>query len=114
MDLPVDFVKEINSYASPRLEGLIDAIKSTTPSVSIRVNKYKEVLAKAEVANNVDLIYIDPPYTNAHYSRFYHILETLVDYDYPIALLAIVKTNRQQIAERPPRSVRDRTHDIAQ
>ena len=44
---------------------------------------YKEVLAKAEVANNVDLIYIDPPYTNAHYSRFYHILETLVDYDYP-------------------------------
>ena len=46
MDLPVDFVKEINSYASPSLEGLIDAIKSTTPSVSIRVNKYKEVLAK--------------------------------------------------------------------
>lgn len=44
---------------------------------------YKEVLEKTEVANNVDLIYIDPPYTNAHYSRFYHILETLVDYDYP-------------------------------
>ena len=31
----------------------------------------------------VDLVYIDPPYTNAHYSRFYHILETLVNYDYP-------------------------------
>ncbi|MBQ4646126.1 MAG: DNA adenine methylase [Candidatus Gastranaerophilales bacterium] len=31
----------------------------------------------------VDTIYIDPPYTNAHYSRFYHILETLVKYDYP-------------------------------
>lgn len=48
MDLPVDFVKEINSYASPSLEGLIDAIKSTSPSVSIRVNKYKEVLAKED------------------------------------------------------------------
>ncbi len=33
--------------------------------------------------NKVDLIYIDPPYTSAQYSRFYHIPETLVKYDYP-------------------------------
>lgn len=32
---------------------------------------------------NIKTIYIDPPYTNAHYSRFYHIPETLVLYDYP-------------------------------
>lgn len=44
---------------------------------------YKSILEKEEIINNVDLIYIDPPYTNAHYSRFYHILETLVNYDYP-------------------------------
>lgn len=31
----------------------------------------------------IDLIYIDPPYTSAQYSRFYHIPETLVKYDYP-------------------------------
>lgn len=31
----------------------------------------------------VDLIYVDPPYTADHYSRFYHVLETLVKYDYP-------------------------------
>jgi adenine-specific DNA-methyltransferase len=29
------------------------------------------------------LIYADPPYCFVHYSRFYHILETLVEYDYP-------------------------------
>lgn len=46
-------------------------------------NNYREILEKEDVINNVDLIYIDPPYTNAHYSRFYHILETLVNYDYP-------------------------------
>lgn len=28
--------------------------------------------------------YLDPPYTIDHYSRFYHILETLVIYDYPV------------------------------
>ena len=30
-----------------------------------------------------DCIYADPPYTAQQYSRFYHILETLVLYDYP-------------------------------
>ncbi|MDE0961054.1 MAG: DNA adenine methylase [Planctomycetota bacterium] len=31
----------------------------------------------------VDLVYLDPPYTADNYSRFYHVLETLVAYDYP-------------------------------
>lgn len=29
-------------------------------------------------------VYADPPYAPVHYSRFYHALETLVRYDYPI------------------------------
>lgn len=29
------------------------------------------------------IVYADPPYQSVHYSRFYHILETLVKYDYP-------------------------------
>ncbi len=28
-------------------------------------------------------IYLDPPYTADNYSRFYHVLETLVEYNYP-------------------------------
>jgi adenine-specific DNA methylase len=31
----------------------------------------------------VDVVYADPPYTRDQYSRFYHVLETLVRYDYP-------------------------------
>lgn len=31
----------------------------------------------------ISVTYIDPPYTIDHYSRFYHILNTLVLYDYP-------------------------------
>lgn len=30
-----------------------------------------------------ECVYADPPYTGAQYSRFYHVLETLVLYDYP-------------------------------
>lgn len=36
-----------------------------------------------EIVKSCDLIYLDPPYSTAQYSRFYHILETLVKYDYP-------------------------------
>jgi hypothetical protein len=30
-----------------------------------------------------DLIYLDPPYTQDNYSRFYHVLDVLARYDYP-------------------------------
>ncbi|MFH0766059.1 MAG: hypothetical protein V2A61_06540, partial [Calditrichota bacterium] len=29
------------------------------------------------------VVYLDPPYSQGHYSRFYHFIETLVKYDYP-------------------------------
>ncbi|MEQ8306647.1 MAG: DNA adenine methylase [Hoeflea sp.] len=28
-------------------------------------------------------IYADPPYTSDHYSRYYHVFETIIKYDYP-------------------------------
>jgi adenine-specific DNA-methyltransferase len=31
------------------------------------------------------IVYADPPYSKDHYSRYYHVLETLVKYDYPQA-----------------------------
>lgn len=37
----------------------------------------------ASQADVPDLIYADPPYTADHYSRYYHVLETLSLYDYP-------------------------------
>jgi len=36
-----------------------------------------------KMANSIGTIYLDPPYSPAHYSRFYHLLETLIEYDYP-------------------------------
>ncbi|MBC3832414.1 DNA adenine methylase [Undibacterium amnicola] len=30
------------------------------------------------------LVYLDPPYTRDEYSRYYHVLETLVNYNYPV------------------------------
>ena len=44
---------------------------------------YTHALEREDLLREVDLVYVDPPYSNAHYSRFYHVLETLVKYDYP-------------------------------
>lgn len=35
------------------------------------------------VCENVNTIYLDSPYTQEQYSRFYHVLETVVKYDNP-------------------------------
>ena len=32
------------------------------------------------------IVYADPPYSKDHYSRYYHVLETLILYDYPDAI----------------------------
>lgn len=37
----------------------------------------------ARSGRRVDLVYADPPYTRDQYSRFYHVLETLVEGGYP-------------------------------
>lgn len=31
------------------------------------------------------VVYADPPYSKDHYSRFYHVLDTILRYDYPVA-----------------------------
>lgn len=36
-----------------------------------------------EYEGSVGTCYLDPPYSAVHYSRFYHVLEEIVDYDYP-------------------------------
>jgi adenine-specific DNA-methyltransferase len=41
------------------------------------------LLRKLVRSNDVGVVYCDPPYTDDQYSRFYHVWETLVLYDYP-------------------------------
>jgi adenine-specific DNA-methyltransferase len=40
-------------------------------------------LLKKDLVKNVDTIYLDSPYNQEQYSRFYHILETVCKYDSP-------------------------------
>jgi adenine-specific DNA-methyltransferase len=41
------------------------------------------LVADGRRLTNVSLAYADPPYTKDHYSRYYHIYETMYRYDFP-------------------------------
>ena len=48
--------------------------------------KAMDVLAMIRASSEKPtIVFADPPYTQDHYSRYYHVLETLVAYDYPMA-----------------------------
>jgi adenine-specific DNA methylase len=42
-----------------------------------------EDLICGEKLSDVSVIYADPPYTDMQYSRYYHLLNTVLEYDYP-------------------------------
>lgn len=50
-------------------------------SCEAHAKHYIELLSNLET--DISVIYADPPYTRDHYSRFYHVLETLSLYDEP-------------------------------
>ncbi|MDF2991439.1 MAG: site-specific DNA-methyltransferase [Microbacterium sp.] len=42
-------------------------------------------LVSGAMPQSLGVVYADPPYTRDHYSRFYHVYETLLRYDFPDA-----------------------------
>jgi Cof subfamily protein (haloacid dehalogenase superfamily) len=69
----------------PRLVAISKLSESRPQPVKTVDGPWKQsidLLAQLVDAKNV-LIYIDPPYTRDEYSRYYHVLETLVKYNYP-------------------------------
>lgn len=60
-------------------------------SKEIKIGLYMNEVYNLEIDSLLSILkeqkgliyYLDPPYTIEHYSRFYHVLEVLVDYNYP-------------------------------
>ena len=57
---------------------------------------YKNLFTKIK-DENIACFYLDSPYTNDQYSRFYHVLETVCRYDYPeLSYKALYRNDRIQ------------------
>lgn len=44
---------------------------------------FEDLINLSEIKNNVNFIYADPPYTDMQYSRYYHLLNIVAQYNYP-------------------------------
>jgi hypothetical protein len=71
--------------------GIAEAVRATrhSPGNQCFLGDYRGLIedargqARFRFPSDVDLIYLDPPYTTDNYSRFYHVLDVLARYDYP-------------------------------
>lgn len=70
----------IDSYFIRKYEEIKKVINNNCGELETYSLSYEECL---DIIDSNTLVYADPPYCQVHYSRFYHILETFVKYDYP-------------------------------
>lgn len=78
--------KSVYTYFLHKFEEIISQISSNNMrelSMSL-TGDYEGVLQDPDIMNKVGIIYADPPYSFVHYSRFYHAVEDLCRYDYPV------------------------------
>ncbi len=91
-------VKNVSTYQNiveKRRRGIIDhlrqqlqlfrengLLKKETPTAECFNLNYEECLNSIPLDQHT-LVYADPPYFKEHYSRYYHVLNTLCLYDYP-------------------------------
>lgn len=83
-DLETMKKRKVEEYFFNKLKEI--SIKSNGCENRVLNYNYRELFTRKALRQkiaDVDLIYFDPPYSSANYSRFYHIPETLVKYDYP-------------------------------
>jgi adenine-specific DNA-methyltransferase len=68
-----------------RLTSLASESESTRYPVELVEGPWENALDQVEItlAEKPVCVYIDPPYTRDEYSRYYHVLETLIHYHYP-------------------------------
>jgi len=75
--------KDIWLYFERKITELTNFLNGNAREYKVTTLDYIDCL---RIVEKGAIIYADPPYQSVHYSRFYHVLETLVRYDYPKVL----------------------------
>ncbi|GMV00254.1 MAG: hypothetical protein AMXMBFR51_29860 [Ignavibacteriota bacterium] len=87
-------------------------IRPIDPIKSDNINIFREdanILAKTIDA---DIVYIDPPYNSRQYSRFYHLLETLVKWDKPKLFGVALKPSPENMSDYCRTSAKTRFYEL--
>lgn len=75
-DIYTLFLQKINDFSS-------DSFVRSVGDNKVYNSNFEELIDDPDCLKDVTVIYADPPYTDMQYSRYYHILNTVVEYDYP-------------------------------
>lgn len=87
--------KSIPDLVSKAIEGISSRhARKKGQSVQVDANEYAKKLHER------DLIFVDPPYSGVHYSRFYHVLESIAEGE----TTAVSGVGRYPKVEKRPRS----------
>ena len=84
-DMEAEFFESCDYYSNLHFNG----------DNNIAFNHDYNILFEGDSLDAVDTIYLDSPYNQEQYSRFYHVLETVVKYDYPeLSFKGLYRNNR--------------------
>lgn len=95
MAQPLDLDKNSSRLIKQRSKSIIDIFFSkleeffsdnfVTSNFNNKVYNldFSNLLKDKSIQEDVSLIYADPPYTDMQYSRYYHLLNTVTEYNYP-------------------------------
>lgn len=95
MAQPLDFEKNHTRMIKQRKKSIydlfftkFDEFYSQEFVTNIYKNKvfnmdFSDLIKEKSIIKDVSLIYADPPYTDMQYSRYYHLLNTVTEYNYP-------------------------------
>lgn len=91
------YFKNGNLRRSFIYELITPVIKDESDSREIVITRMdSNLLAKTLKA---DIVYIDPPYSSRQYSRFYHVLETIVKWDKPKLFGTALKPEPENLSD---------------
>lgn len=76
---------------------VFDLIEPIKTSKKIRI--YREDSNTLSKKIKADIVFIDPPYNSRQYSRFYHVLETIVKWDKPELFGVAMKPKEENMSE---------------
>lgn len=76
---------------------VFDLIEPIKTSKKIRI--YREDSNALSKKIKADIVFIDPPYNSRQYSRFYHVLETIVKWDKPELFGVAMKPKEENMSE---------------
>lgn len=87
-------------------------MRSIEPIEANNVSIFQEDANLLAKRIKTDIVYIDPPYNSRQYSRFYHVLETLVKWDKPVLYGVALKPKPENMSDYCRISAKDRFAEL--